>query len=68
MSREDVIVISSVSCIYGMGSPDDYKKGTVKLSINEFINIREFLRSLVDVHYVRNDKVLERGNIRYREI
>ena len=66
MSREDVIVISSVSCIYGIGSPDDYKKGTVKLSINEFINIREFLRSLIDIHYVRNDKVLERGNIRYR--
>ena len=66
MSREDVIVISSVSCIYGIGSPDDYKKGTVKLSINEFINVREFLRSLIDIHYVRNDKVLERGNIRYR--
>ena len=66
MSREDVIVISSVSCIYGIGSPEDYKKGTVKLSINEFINIREFLRSLIDIHYVRNDKVLERGNIRYR--
>ena len=66
MSREDVIVISSVSCIYGIGSPDDYKKGTVKLSINESINIREFLRSLIDIHYVRNDKVLERGNIRYR--
>ena len=66
MSREDVIVISSVSCIYGIGSPEDYKKGTVKLSINESINIREFLRSLIDIHYVRNDKVLERGNIRYR--
>ena len=66
MSREDVIVISSVSCIYGIGSPDDYKKGTVKLSKNESIDIRKFLRSLIDIHYVRNDKVLERGNIRYR--
>ena len=66
MSREDVIVISSVSCIYGIGSPEDYKKGTVKLSINESIDIRKFLRSLIDIHYVRNDKVLERGNIRYR--
>ena len=66
MSREDVIVISSVSCIYGIGSPDDYKKGTVKISINDNINIRELLRSLIDIHYVRNDKVLERGNIRYR--
>ncbi|MAI85783.1 MAG: excinuclease ABC subunit B [Candidatus Marinimicrobia bacterium] len=66
MSREDVIVISSVSCIYGIGSPEDYKKGTVKISKNESINIRKFLRSLIDIHYVRNDKVLERGNIRYR--
>ena len=66
MSREDVIVISSVSCIYGIGSPDDYKKGTVKVSVNESINIRRLLRSLIDIHYVRNDKVLERGNIRYR--
>ena len=66
MSREDVIVISSVSCIYGIGSPEDYKKGTVKVSINESINIRKLLRSLIDIHYVRNDKVLERGNIRYR--
>ena len=66
MSREDVIVISSVSCIYGIGSPEDYKKGTVKLSLNESIDVRKFLRSLIDIHYVRNDKVLERGNIRYR--
>ena len=66
MSRKDVIVISSVSCIYGIGSPEDYKKGTVKLSINDSIDIRKFLRSLIDIHYVRNDKVLERGNIRYR--
>ena len=47
MSRKDVIVISSVSCIYGIGSPEDYKKGTVKLSINDSIDIRKFLRSLI---------------------
>jgi len=66
MSREDVIVISSVSCIYGIGSPEEYKRGTVKLSKNDSIDTRKFIRSLIDIHYVRNDKVLERGNIRFR--
>ena len=66
MTREDVIVISSVSCIYGIGSPEEYKKGTVKISKNNTIDIRKFIRSLIDIHYTRNDKVLERGNVRYR--
>ena len=66
MSREDVIVISSVSCIYGIGSPEEYKRGTVKLSKNDSIDTRKFIRSLIDIHYVRNDKVLERGNVRFR--
>ena len=66
MTREDVIVISSVSCIYGIGSPEEYQKGTVKISRNNTIDIRKFIRSLIDIHYTRNDKVLERGNVRYR--
>ena len=66
ITREDVIVISSVSCIYGIGSPEEYKKGTVKISKNNTIDIRKFIRSLIDIHYTRNDKVLERGNVRYR--
>jgi len=66
MSRNDVIVISSVSCIYGIGSPDDYKNGTVSVSKNDSIDIRKFIRSLIDIHYTRNDQILERGNIRYR--
>ena len=66
MSREDVIVISSVSCIYGLGSPDEYKKGTVSLSRGEIINRREILSNLINIHYSRNDQVLERGNIRVR--
>ena len=66
MTREDVIVISSVSCIYGIGSPEEYQKGTVKISKNNTIDIRKFIRSLIDIHYTRNDKVLERGNVRYR--
>ncbi len=66
MSREDVIVISSVSCIYGIGSPDDYYKGTVKVSKGDTFDRRSFLAKLVHIHYSRNDKVLERGNIRVR--
>ena len=66
MTREDVIVISSVSCIYGIGSPEEYQKGIVKISKNNTIDIRKFIRSLIDIHYTRNDKVLERGNVRYR--
>jgi len=66
MSRNDVIVISSVSCIYGIGSPDDYSKGTVNVSKGEILDRRSFLAKLVHIHYARNDKVLERGNIRVR--
>ena len=65
MTRKDVIVISSVSCIYGIGSPEEYK-GMIQISQGETLDIRKFLRKLINIHYVRNDKVLERGNVRYR--
>ena len=66
MSRDDVIVISSVSCIYGLGSPEEYKKGTVIAKRGEIINRRELLSDLINIHYLRNDQVLERGNVRVR--
>ena len=66
MTRKDVIVISSVSCIYGIGSPEEYKKGMIQISQGETLDIRNFLRKLINIHYIRNDKVLERGNVRYR--
>ena len=66
MSREDVIVVSSVSCIYGIGSPDEYSKGTVKVSRGDTLDRRSFIAKMVHIHYSRNDKVLERGNIRVR--
>jgi len=66
LSRDDVIVVSSVSCIYGLGSPEEYQKGTVSVSKGEIINRREILSSLIHIHYSRNDQVLERGNIRVR--
>jgi len=66
LSRNDVIVISSVSCIYGIGNPDDYFNGTVKVSKGDRFDRRSFLADLVHIHYSRNDKVLERGNVRVR--
>ena len=66
MSRQDVIVISSVSCIYGIGSPDEYSKGSVKVSTGDTLDRRKFLSKLINIHYARNDKVLERGNVRVR--
>ena len=64
MARDDVIVVSSVSCIYGLGAPDEYIKGSVKVDIGEALDRKKFLLDLVQIHYSRNDQVLERGNIR----
>ena len=59
MSREDVIVVSSVSCIYGIGSPDEYNKGSVSISVGDILDRRAFLSSMINIHYSRNDQVLE---------
>ena len=64
MAREDVIVVSSVSCIYGLGAPDEYIKGAVKVTVGESLDRRQLLSDLVHIHYSRNDQVLERGNVR----
>tara|TARA_B100001245_G_scaffold123664_1_gene91053 strand:- start:647 stop:2650 length:2004 start_codon:yes stop_codon:yes gene_type:complete len=64
MARKDVIVVSSVSCIYGLGAPDEYIKGAVKITVGNSLDRRRLLSDLVHIHYSRNDQVLERGNIR----
>ena len=64
MARDDVIVVSSVSCIYGLGAPDDYIKYSVKIILGKYLDRRKLLSDLVHIHYARNDQVLERGNIR----
>ncbi|MEE9572713.1 MAG: excinuclease ABC subunit UvrB [Candidatus Neomarinimicrobiota bacterium] len=66
IERKDVIVVSSVSCIYGIGSPSDYEKNVVKLEKGKSIKRRSLLSHLIDIYYVRNDMVLERGNFRVR--
>ena len=64
VERSDVIVVSSVSCIYGLGSPEEYKNQIISLKKGENINRRQLTESLVDIYYQRNDQVLERCNFR----
>ena len=66
LSRKDVIVVSSVSSIYGIGSPKEYQNKVVKIFKNDKINIRKLCKELVEIYYVRNDAVFERGNFRVR--
>ena len=65
-AREDVIIVASVSCIYGIGSPDLYKEKMLLFKQGEWINRDETLRKLVSMQYVRNDANLARGNFRVR--
>src|SRR6185312_2984751 len=66
VSRNDVIVVASVSCIYGLGSPEDYRKMMVRLKLGESIDRDEMLLRLVDIQYDRNDVSFERGKFRVR--
>jgi excinuclease ABC subunit B len=65
-ARRDVIVVASVSCIYGMGSPEKYNAQVQILKKGDFIDRDEVLRKLVDMQYNRNDQVLARGTFRVR--
>lgn len=64
--RRDVIVVSSVSCIYGMGAPVAMRQGVIKLKRGQQVDRNEFLRKLVAALYVRNDIDLQRGNFRVK--
>ena len=66
MSRDDVIIIASVSSIYGIGSPDSYKDMLVEVNLNDKIELNSFFKKLVNIHYNRNDMVLEPGVFRSR--
>lgn len=66
MSRNDVIIVASVSCIYGIGSPEDYKGMVVPFIRGTSIDLKASLHQLVDIHYTRNDLVLEPGTFRVR--
>ncbi|MDX1616530.1 MAG: excinuclease ABC subunit UvrB [Candidatus Promineifilaceae bacterium] len=66
LSRRDVVIVASVSCIYGIGSPEDYGKVTVKLERGGVYRRDTVLRHLVDIQYERNDLELRRGAFRVR--
>jgi excinuclease ABC subunit B len=66
VSRRDVIVVASVSCIYGLGSPDDYRAMVVRLATGLTLTRDQLLERLVSIHYERTDIALERGKFRVR--
>ncbi|MGO9812755.1 MAG: DEAD/DEAH box helicase family protein, partial [Isosphaeraceae bacterium] len=66
VSRQDVIVVASVSCIYGLGSPEDYRKMMVHLRRGDSVDRDEMLLKFVDIQYDRNDVSFERGKFRVR--
>jgi excinuclease ABC subunit B len=64
--RRDVLIVASVSCIYGLGSPKEYEEKTVLLGVGTQIDRDVMLRKLVDIQYQRNDSILGRGRFRVR--
>src|SRR5712664_994071 len=66
VSREDVVIVASVSCIYGLGSPSDYKRMMIYLRKGQTIDRDQMLYQLVGIQYQRNDVAFERGNFRVR--
>jgi len=66
ISRRDVIIVASVSCIYGLGSPEEFGKGTVTLRVGELYRRNALIRQLVESQYQRNDLELRPGNFRVR--
>ena len=64
LSRRDVVVVSSVSCIYGLGTPQSYLDRSIVVKVGEEVERDRFLRLLVDIQYERNDTALKRGAIR----
>ncbi len=66
LDREDVIIVASVSCIYGLGSPEEYKRQFMLLDVGEERDRDEVIRKLISIHYNRNDIDFSRGNFRVR--
>ena len=66
MERRDVIVVATVSCIYGLGMPDLYKEMRVHVEKGQVLNVKKFAEKLIALQYSRNDDVLDRGNFRIK--
>ncbi|MBC7908144.1 MAG: excinuclease ABC subunit UvrB [Rhodospirillaceae bacterium] len=66
LERRDVIIVASVSCIYGIGSVESYARMTIPLKVGESVDQRDLLKRLVELQYTRNDAAFERGTFRVR--
>ena len=66
LEREDTIIVASVSCIYGLGSPEDYRDMMVFVEVGQRLERDKFLKMLIDIHYNRNDFEFGRGSFRVR--
>ena len=64
--RRDVIVVASVSCIYGIGNPEEFGKNVIRIKVGEHMARHQLLHTFVDILYSRNDKAFERGNFRVK--
>ncbi len=64
--RRDVVVVSSVSCLYGIGNPEDFHANTIQLHVGDTLSRDVLLRALVDAQYARNEVALQRGNFRVK--
>ncbi len=66
LERQDTLIVASVSCIYGLGSPEDYREMMAFVEVGQKIERDKFLRTLIDIHYNRNDFEFGRGTFRVR--
>ena len=66
LERDDVIVVSSVSCIYGLGTPDDYEKSHIRFSVGDSIDRDDFIKKLIHIYYERNNVSFTSGTFRVR--
>ncbi len=66
LTRNDVIVVASVSCIYNIGSPQEYKKMQLQLQVDDFVNLKEFFSDLIRLQYQRSEFEFTRGSFRLR--
>ena len=66
LERPDVVVVATVSCIYGLGSPQDYREMRVRLDHGQTVDIEMIRRKLVELQYARNDQILQRGRFRHK--
>ena len=66
VSRNDTIVVASISCIYSLGNPDDFRNMSIELSVGEKTSRNDLIRRLIDIQYERNDMVIEPGRFRVR--